>query len=783
MVDVTRPDLLIGKDEKRFGQRILAPLLVVLAIVLAGVTFAILSGSTAIIPTREVVIRLVGANAVAVTILVTLIAFQLRQIAKARKEGRAGARLHTRILALFSLIAAVPAVLVAVVATLTLDRGLDRWFSERTQSMVEFSQVVARAYLDEYRQVLNAELPAVASELGRSKPLFDFDPRRFEAHMSNLAAVRSIPYMSIVGSDGTEILRAETRFADGFRQPDPSMLARVTGDEPVLIPPGTTNQIAGLVRLPEFTETYLFLARAVDPRVVQYLLVTEQNAAEFQAMQDRRFGVQLSFGFMFLGLALIMVLSAMWLAINFADRLVLPVRRLMIAAQQISSGNLYVQVPVKKEEGDLAVLGESFNRMTNDLRSQRNALVDAKDQIDGRRRFTEAVLEGVSAGVIGIDPSLRITLVNKSACVLLQAREADLLGRPIATAMPEFSSLFSDHIRQEDGRRTEREVRLERQGVQRILTVKVTVETTDAGVVEGAVLTFDDVSNLVAAQRSSAWADIARRIAHEIKNPLTPIQLSAERLKRRYGQKLTDDRDIFDQCTDTIIRQVGDIGKMVDEFSSFARMPKPEFARGDLAHVIADTVFLMDNGYPQISFNADMPESGLPMMIDTRLMGQVFTNLLKNAAEGVETRLAQDDKGDKNGHVHVSAYIASNGALVIDIADNGIGFPENGRSRLLEPYMTTREKGTGLGLAIVKRIVEDHRGTLQLLDGKDAQLPSKGALVRLIFEEGVLLLANDVDAATLANHTGLRTIQSIGNYVETDNNADAAQAASAKGAH
>jgi two-component system nitrogen regulation sensor histidine kinase NtrY len=440
-------------SQKRHNERnaspafaVFAPVLVVLSVVLAGVTFAILTGSTAIIPTRDVVVRLVTLNAGAVLTLMVLIGLEVRKILRARQERRAGARLHTRILALFSLIAAVPAVLVAIVATLTLDRGLDRWFSERTQSMVDFSLVVARAYLDEYRQVLNVELTAVASELDRSKPLYDFDPQRFAEHMSNIAALRSIPYMSIVGADGVEIVRADTRFAEGYRQPDPSMIARVTGDDPVLIPPGTTNQIAGLIRLPEFDEVYLFISRAVDPRVVQYLLVTEQNASEFQAMQDRRFGVQLSFGFMFLGLALIMLLAAMWIAINFADRLVLPVRRLMVAAQQISSGNLYVQVPVRREEGDLAVLGQSFNRMTNDLRTQRNELIEAKDQIDGRRRFTEAVLAGVSAGVIGIDRSMRITLVNRSACRLLDVEESALLGRSIGHAVPEFSSLFSGTI-------------------------------------------------------------------------------------------------------------------------------------------------------------------------------------------------------------------------------------------------------------------------------------------------------------------------------------------------
>ncbi len=744
MVDATSRDAALLSEGGRSKTRAVAPLLVVLSILLAGVTFAILTGSTGIVPTRDVVVRLLVLNGASVLLLIALIGLEVRKILLARKERRAGARLHLRILALFSLIAAVPAIIIAVVATITLDRGLDRWFSERTQSMVDFSITVARAYLDEYRQVLNVELNSVASELGRNKPLYDFDPQRFAEHMSNVAAVRGIPYLSIVGADGAEILRADTRFADGYRKPDPSFVARITGDEPVLIPPGTTNQIAGLIRLPEFNNTYLFIARAVDARVVQYLLVTEQNAAEFEAMQDRRFGVQLSFGFMFLGLALIMLLAAMWIAISFADRLVVPVRRLMVAAQQISSGNLYVQVPVNKAEGDLAVLGQSFNRMTNDLRSQRNELVEAKDQIDGRRRFTEAVLAGVSAGVIGIDKSLRITLVNRSACALLGVEEAALLGRTIASAVPEFSGLFSGAIDVQAGRRPAREIRIERGEHQRILTVNITVETSDDGLVQGAVMTFDDVSDLVAAQRSSAWADIARRIAHEIKNPLTPIQLSAERLKRRYGKKLTEDKEVFDQCTDTIIRQVGDIGKMVDEFSSFARMPKPEFAAGDLSTVIRDTVFLMDNGYPDVRFGAQLPSGGMPLSLDARLMGHVFTNLLKNAAEGIASRAERDGESPAKGKVFVQAHQDTDGGYVIDVADDGIGFPASGRAQLLEPYMTTREKGTGLGLAIVRRIVEDHGGTLRLMDGAQANEPTTGALVR------ITLAAGEADSAIAA---------------------------------
>ncbi|MEM1287852.1 MAG: PAS domain-containing sensor histidine kinase [Pseudomonadota bacterium] len=741
------PTNLSALDDRSMVRRLLGPGLVVLSIVCAVITFAVLTGSTSIVPTRQVVVWSVAINASIVLALVVLISLEVSKLLRARKDRKAGARLHLRLLGLFSFIAAVPAVIVAIVATITLDRGMDRWFSERTQSMVDFSIVVARAYLDEYRQVLNIELNAVSSELNRSKALFDFDPERFQTYMSDVAAIRNVPYMSLVGGDGIELLRANTRFAEGYRRPDPADLALVTGNEPVLIPPGDTNQIAGLIRLPEFDDHYLFIARAVDPRVVQYLLVTEQNAAEFEQLQNRRFGVQLSFGFMFVGLALIMLLAAMWIALSFADRLVLPVRRLMIAAKQISTGNLYVQVPVRRVEGDLADLGETFNRMANDLRSQRNELMNANDLLDARRRFTEAVLAGVSAGVVGIDRTMHISLVNRSASQLLGVDDDQLMGRKIAAAVPEFASILPDTLNSFSPRRSPSEVRLERDGNQRILTVMVTVETADDGSPRGAVLTFDDVSDLVAAQRSSAWADIARRIAHEIKNPLTPIQLSAERLKRRYGRKLTEDADVFEQCTDTIIRQVGDIGRMVDEFSSFARMPKPEFQSASLTRVIDDTTFLMANGYPDISVTARADEGIPDLMLDTRLVGQVITNIIKNAAEGIATKREKTAQVEQNSEqpqsIVLDTYLRDDGYVVLEISDTGIGFPDAGRAKLLEPYMTTRAKGTGLGLAIVKRIVEDHGGRLSLLNADQGRASLSGAMVRLEWPTDLLAATSE----------------------------------------
>jgi len=432
------------------------------------------------------------------------------------------------------------------------------------------------------------------------------------------------------------------------------------------------------------------------------------------------------------------LLSAAWIGLDFANRLVAPIRRLIGAANVVSTGNLNIQVPVRRSEGDLAQLGETFNNMTQELRTQHEDIVRARDVIDSRRRFTEAVLSGASAGVIGINGDGRISIVNRSAERLLGRAENEALGLPLAEVATELAEIF-ETARNGNQRLVQRQIAVSRNGQERNYSVRVTSEqTTEAE--HGYVITIDDITELVLAQRTSAWADIARRIAHEIKNPLTPIQLSAERLRRKYGKSITDDPAVFEQCTETIVRQVDDIKRMVDEFSRFARMPKAVIADEDVAETVRQVVFLLRVAHPDIDFDVELPADVMTARFDRRLISQALTNIVKNATEAIAA-VPPDELG--RGHITVSA--AREGKdVVIDVVDNGIGLPKENRARLLEPYVTTREKGTGLGLAIVNRVLEEHGGKLELRDAADKIPGARGAWMQLRF------VAEPVEAARAA---------------------------------
>ncbi len=705
--------------------RVIGGIAVILALVSAAATFLVLTGLTPIVPTQEVVVGALIANGVIVGFLVVLIAIELWRLWIARHRGRAAARLHVRVVTLFSVVAALPAILVAIVATITLDRGLDRWFSNRIQAIVGTSLTVAQAYVREHGINLRAEIIAMAADVDRAEPYFQFDRSAFDDFFAEQVKSRNVLVAMLVKSDGTELHRMQVGETARATVPPPQIFAQTPEDVPLLIAPGTSSEVGAVIRLKRFEDTYLYLSRQIDPRVTQYLRLTEANASEFRSLQDRRDGVQIAFGLMYVGIALIVLLAAIWLGIGFANRLVAPIRRLINAAAQVSLGNLLIQVPVDRKEGDLAKLGSTFNEMTAQLRTQRDELLYTNEQLDERRRFTEAVLAGVSAGVLGLDARGRIDLVNRSALGLLEAEASAFLGRTTAETVPEIAPIVDMAI-DEPHRMHLGQVTIVRHGHEHNLTVRVTSEFAE-GVVRGFVVTLDDITDLVAAQRTSAWADVARRIAHEIKNPLTPIQLSAERLRRKFGKVLTEDRAVFEQCTDTIIRQVGDIGRMVDEFSSFARMPTPVIEEGDLGEIVRQTVFMMRVGYPEIAFNVDLPEAKIVGRFDRRLLAQGLTNIIKNATEAIAA--LPEDAGGGRIDVRVDETDAD---YVIEVVDNGVGLPRDNRQRLLEPYMTTRDKGTGLGLAIVRKIVEDHGGRIELLDAPAVADGGRGAMIRLV---------------------------------------------------
>ena len=724
-VDQAAEAALIASTAGRGEMRMLGPISVGVALFSAFITFIVLADLTPISPTHEVVVTLLLVNATAVLLLLGVIVREVWQVVQARRSGRAAARLHINIVGLFSIIAAAPAILVAIVASITLDRGLDRMFSTRTRAAIENSLIVAEAYLRDHAAIVRSDIMVMSTDITRSRSIFDQDRNKLRQYLTFQASVRGLAATIIIDKDLNIIARDERKINQTFAMPPRDALAKIGDSDPQIVLLPDTNYVAAVVKLKDFDDDYLYVTRLLDPSVVPQLQATRESVTEYAAIESRRLGVQVAFALMYTVIALTVLLSAVWIGLNFANRLVAPIRRLIGAANVVSTGNLHVRVPVHRSEGDLAQLGETFNRMTQELRTQRDDIMGARDLIDSRRRFTEAVLAGASAGVIGVDGDGCVSILNRSAEKLIGRVESEALGRPLTTTFPELAEFMAAA---RTGARTQDQVTITRNGRERNLSVRITSEQSgESG--HGYVVTLDDITELVAAQRTSAWADVARRIAHEIKNPLTPIQLSAERIRRKYGNVIGEDRAVFDQCTDTIIRQVDDIRRMVDEFSRFARMPKPVIAAEDVADTVRQAVFLMRVGNAEIDIDADIAEDPMPAKFDRRLISQALTNLIKNAAEAISA-VPESELG--KGSIRVFAAREADD-VVIDVVDNGIGLPKENRSRLLEPYVTTREKGTGLGLAIVGRIVEDHGGIIELRDAADKIPGQRGAWVRVRF--------------------------------------------------
>jgi len=725
--DAAPPDATAAAQQggRRVMMAVVGPIVVCLALLSALATFLVLANLTPISPSHYVVIGLLGFNAIAVLLLLGIIVREVWPVVQARRRGRAGARLHTRIVGLFSVIAAVPAILVAIIASVTLDRGLDQMLSAR--DLIGNTLVIANIYVSEQKIVLRGDTLAMAITLTQAKPLFDQDQARFTQLFTAQGSIRGMAGAMLIRADRSIILKADFSAQQQLLIPATAPLDRISDTEPHVEPIPQTNVLVSLIKMRGYDDTYLYVVRTVDPRVIALGAKASEMLESYDELKARRLGVQIAFALMFTVFALTVLLSAVWIGLNFANLLVAPIRRLIGAANIVSTGNLYVQVPVRHSEGDLGQLGETFNKMTQELRTQRDDIVRARDLIDSRRRFTEAVLAGASAGVIGADAEGRISILNRSAERLIGTTSEAALGRQLTEVVPELAEIVAGALAGAQ-RMVQGQVTIGRAGRERIVSVRVTTEQS-ADPQHGYVVTLDEITELVIAQRTSAWADVARRIAHEIKNPLTPIQLSAERLRRKYGKSITEDRAVFEQCTDTIVRQVEDIRRMVDEFSRFARMPKPVIAPEDAADAVRQVVFLMRVGNADIDIEAEFAEESMPARFDRRLISQALTNIIKNATEAISA-VPPAELG--RGRISITTA-RMGGEIVIDVVDNGVGLPKENRSRLLEPYVTTREKGTGLGLAIVGKILEDHGGRIELHDAAEKAPGARGAWVRLRF--------------------------------------------------
>src|SRR3954447_8907656 len=734
LAQMTSADTSVASFDPSFAEprgrslwRLVAPFAVAVALLSALLTFVVLTGLTRIQPTRAVVISFMLINAAVILLLVGIIVREVWAVVQARRRGRAAAKLHVQIVGLFSVIAVLPAVLVAIVANVTIDRGFDRLFSGPTREVIQNSLIVARAYLYEHAELICGDILGMANDISHSRPLYDQDRGTFRELLTASAASRNLPGAMLIDKDRNILETAQTGIQQAFTTPAPEFLSNVKENEPEISVFPEGNYVAAVIRLRAFNDTFLYVARLLDPHVVAQVNETQASVAEYAELESRRLGMQVSLALMFAVIGLTILMASVLIGLNFANWLVTPIRRLMSAANMVSTGDLHVQVPVHKSEGDLAQLGETFNKMTQELRTQRDELVSASDLIDSRRRFIEAVLSSASAGIIGVDASGSIGILNRSAEKLIGHAESETLDHPLSDVLPELDEMMKT-AREGTQRLVQGQITITRNGQERILSVRVTAEQTSHSR-DSYIITLDDITELVSAQRTSAWGDVARRIAHEIKNPLTPIQLSAERIRRKFGKTITEDKAIFEQCTDTIVRQVDDIRRMVDEFSRFARMPKPVMEGEDVADTVRQAVFLMKVGHSDIDIEADIKQDPMRAQFDRRLISQALTNIIKNATEAIE-QVPPEELG--KGRIDVIAAQEGDD-IVIDVIDKGIGLPKVARQRLLEPYVTTRQKGTGLGLAIVGRVLEDHGGRIELKDASDFRPGQRGAWMRLRF--------------------------------------------------
>jgi two-component system nitrogen regulation sensor histidine kinase NtrY len=714
----------------------------VLAVVSGVATYAIISGLVPYQASRATLIWLLLANLTIVLVLGALVAWRLTRFWVERRSGAAGSRLQARLVGIFSMIAVVPVIFVAIFAAVTLNLGIEQWFSTRVKDAITGSVNLAQHYDHEHEQTITRDALEIAYAVENDPQLYGPDQRvnqLFYARLADLAKDHDLQAFYVFGPEGqllshsdlqtVYVLDPQGRVLRSLKQkvlpplpmPKASDFAAAAQGAIFIDANSKIGVLRALIGLPTLN-AYLQIVRSVDPQAFGYYQRMTNADTDYHRLDANRAKLQLLFAALYGVVSLLMLLAAIWLGLWAANRLVNPISRLIRAAERVTEGDLRAQVEVDGDDDELATLGRAFNRMTSQLLAQRNEIIEASHQIDARRRFTEAVLAGVSAGVIGLDIDGAITIVNRAAARLLNAAPEELESRHYSEAVPELAGLIRKALQEPIGR-SSGEATVKRAGTVRSLSVQVDSEKDDAGY----IVTFDDITDLVSAQRTAAWADVARRIAHEIKNPLTPIQLSAERLKRKYSSEVTSDPEIFRQCTDTIIRQVSDIGRMVDEFSSFARMPTPTMRRENAQELLHQSVFLQRVAHPQIAFETKAPVNPVYFECDGRLVSQALTNVLKNATEAIAAREASGFEGP--GRIAITLE-ETNDRLIYRVADNGVGLPPQHRHRLTEPYVTTRTKGTGLGLAIVKKILEDHGGDVTLADRDDEET---GAEVRLSF--------------------------------------------------
>ena len=710
--------LVAAKVQRALGSRVVMGGAYGLAAVLTGLAILLAASPPAtgpIGPASQLILTVLGFNLVLILALSSVLALRFVALLRARDRD-AGARLHLRFVTLFSVAAVAPAVVVFVFYGVLVSRGVENWFSARVQTVVENSATVARSYVDDQKRYIGDHVTIMGADLNRAAPQLQASPITFNHYLGVLASYHAFPAAYLIDREGRVLARAETADAPPYVMP-PEGSFRAADEGDISVPAfDSSDLIRAVFRLRAYPDAYLYVVRPLEKGIITHLRDAEGSLVSYREAAQNRQRIQTIFALSYAETALLVLVGAVWLGLWSANAISAPVARLVQAAGRVAGGDLSARVDADRDPEEIAVLSRAFNSMTHDLQAQQEALRRASVEAEERRQFIETVLAGVSAGVVGLDGRGRISAANSQAVQLLALPGDHGRGKKFADVAPEFGEVIAAAARTGRG---EAEIDVVRGRDARRL--RIHAASSEAGL----VLTFDDITRLVAAQRNAAWRDVARRIAHEIKNPLTPIQLSAERLRKKFRKDVAEaDVEVFDRCTDTIVRQVGDIGRMVDEFSAFARMPAPTFAEHDAAELLRAAVFARRVGSPDIEVQLEEPVPNLRVMADERMLAQALGNVLKNASEAVGARMASDSR--VKGRV-LARLRSDDEGVVFEVEDNGVGLPAKDRDRLTEPYVTTREKGTGLGLAIVKRILEDHGGELELTDARRG----KGALAIL----------------------------------------------------
>ncbi len=699
------------------GRKLLV-LLIIGSIVSVMVTYVLLTKAPPFLKSKKILWFMYSLDFVFLMSLAAVVAKYLAALWAERRSGEAGSMLHSRIVAIFSFLAILPTILIATFSAVFFNSIVNSWFNERVETSIGESIAIAGAYLGEHQKVISANAEAMAVEFIPYVRNSLLRPADISQKLTEQTQLRSLDEAIILTEDMQILGRSQFSFALDF---EPNLLNELNGAKtaPVVYTNDENDRVRALVRIDPLTKTYLLVGRRVSPTVVSRIENAMKASEDYERLKSEGSTIVFKFIAIFVVIAVVLLLTAVLGGLLFANKLSRPIRRLISASDEVCQGNLSVRISEEDETEELSSLTSAFNRMTSQLESQRDELMEANEQINERRRFTEAVLSGVSAGVIGLDSQGNIQLYNESATQLLGINLKTAVGQKLKKLIPEMASLFEGIADMDDGF-IEQQITMNRKGHNHTFLVRLSPQEIKNRLTR-YVMTFDDITQLQVAQRNAAWAEMARRIAHEIKNPLTPIQLSAERLKRRYSKQIKEDPESFQTCVDTIIRQVGHIGQMVGEFSSFARMPIPDMQEEDLIQICKEEIFLQQHSHPALEIRFKSPLTVLSFSCDRGQIGQVLTNLVKNAIESVQA------KGEEDGKIEIDLN-RSGKNILLKITDNGVGLPPEGRERLTEPYITFRDKGTGLGLAIVKKIVEDHGGNLSFHDA-----PHGGAIVQISF--------------------------------------------------